>query len=64
MQDPLLLGGVLFGLFAAPFLTYMVVAWLGRRDLRSGQERPDRTPSTTGAHPSRTIPGGGSRREK
>lgn len=64
MQDPVVLGGVLFGLFAAPFLTYLVLAWLGRRDLRGGERRPERTPSTTGAQPSRTIPGGGGRREE
>lgn len=64
MEDQLALGVVLFGLLVVPFLTYGLLSYFARRDARSSQPREETTPSTTQATPSRTIPGGGSRREE
>lgn len=63
MQDPVVLGGVLVGLFSAPFLTYLVIAWLARSDIDGRKPRAERTAPATQAPPSRTIPGGNGPRE-
>lgn len=64
MQDQLALGIVLFGLLVVPFLSYGILSCMARRDVRGNHSREETAPSTTQAHPSRTIPGGGSRREE
>ncbi|WP_248516673.1 hypothetical protein [Salinarchaeum laminariae] len=61
MQDQLALGVVLFGLLVVPFLAYGVLSWFARQDFKRSESREDTTPSTTGAQPSRNIPGGGRR---
>jgi hypothetical protein len=63
MENQIVLGVVLFGLLVAPFLAYSVLAYLSRRDVRSGASREETAPSTTQAYPSRTIPGGRQREE-
>lgn len=61
MENQFALGIVLFGLLVVPFLAYGILSWIARRDIRSGTPREETTPSTTQAHPSRNIPGGGKR---
>lgn len=61
MQDQLVLGAVLFGLLVVPFFAYGILSWMARRDVQGSGSREETTPSTTQAHPSRNIPGGGKR---
>ena len=55
MQQPIVIGVVLSGLFAAPLVAYTVLWCVSRADDDSSGERPE-PPAPN--HPERSIPGG------